>query len=427
MKKSQYTNIIREKSTHLVHHALYGGIIKVSDKESKQFIDMIASSEHFEIDESDELCQALIDMKMIVEDELDEENLVNYFYSKIQKQTLQIIPFVTNQCNFRCAYCYEDHKPIRMSKEIYDQMLSGIEYLLDKNGYKNLEISFFGGEPMLEYDLICYFCDKLIDMSKKRNINFYASMTTNGYLLTPDKMQNLITKHVRNYMITVDGLKETHDKQRPLVGNKGSWDIVINNLLGAKKICAPFSLVIRTNFSEEMQKDATNYLHFLADNFNDDKRFKYHFESVKKLGGKNDEKMEVIDNEAAAMYEIIKLAQSVGLNNEAFQSFIDPFGLVCYAAKSDCLAINSDGTLMKCTVCIESERNHIGSLHDGKFDFNNCKMAAWTSPYINDTCKKCNILPICYNRKCPAMGFQPSERCDQYKAFYENTLKALYL
>ena len=82
---------------------------------------------------------------------------------------------------------------------------------------------------------------------------------------------------------------------------------------------------------------------------------------------------------------------------------------------------------MKCTVCIESERNHIGSLHDGKFDFNNCKMAAWTSLYINDTCKKCNILPICYNRKCPAMGFQPSERCDQYKAFYENTLKALYL
>lgn len=279
MKLSKYVNVLRDsdKGVYLLHHTLYGGIIKVRDNSSRELVDMMESNQSFQVDKMDDFWKSLISMNMILDDSVNEENLVNFHYAKLQKNTLRIIPFVTNQCNFRCVYCYEDHVSKRMSSETYDLLFSAIDNLIEAKGYKKLDVSFFGGEPMLEYDEVCKFSERIAEYCGKKKIQYFASMTTNGYLLTLDKLKKLIGLHISRYMITVDGLAETHDRQRPLIGNHGSWEQIIQNLRDAKNSDLNFSITIRTNFNDEIIKQARPYMEFLAKTFGGDQRFKYHF------------------------------------------------------------------------------------------------------------------------------------------------------
>lgn len=251
-------------------------------------------------------------------------------------------------------------------------------------------------------------------------------MTTNGYLLTLDKLKKLVGLHISRYMITVDGLAETHDRQRPLIGNHGSWEQIIQNLRDAKNSDFDFSITIRTNFNDEIIKQARPYMEFLAKTFGGDQRFKYHFEAVKPLGGENDAELDTVTDESDSVYEISKIAREFSIINHGLVSCTVPFGLVCYAAKDDCLAVDSDGTIMKCTVSITDPKNHVGILAN-HFRIDNYKFAEWTSPNLPDACKECTILPICYGKKCPAANIISTNQCNKYIKLYEYALRTLYL
>lgn len=427
MKKSRYANIIRGEHTYLIHQALYGGIIRVSDEDAKAFLDMIDSTPHFDVDENNNLARSLIIMHMIVDDDVQEDNLANYHYSQLQQKTLRIIPFVTNQCNFRCVYCYEEHVSNRMSDEIYDEMLSAIEQLIEKHSYKQVQIAYFGGEPLLEYEAICKFSNRVNSLAKRKGIRSVGGMTTNGYLLSIDRLKKLVEQNITEYMVTVDGLAKTHNRQRPLVGGRESWSTVVGNLLAARDSDLPFHIVIRTNFDEEISENVDEYLSFLADNFKDDPRFGYHFEAVKKLGGENDENLDVVTDEADSSFVIMRKAREFGLDLKKDAPFLNPFGAVCYAAKNDCIAVDYDGTLKKCTVCLDDPINRVGQLKDGRFNINDSCMSVWTSDSLDDACKTCKILPICYGRKCPAVQHHKATPCEHFIHLYESYLRALYL
>ncbi|MBQ9887390.1 MAG: Cys-rich peptide radical SAM maturase CcpM [Lachnospiraceae bacterium] len=150
--------------------------------------------------------------------------------NNVEMITLQL----TQQCNFRCAYCpytiaSEDrgHSAKRMT---FEMAKKGVDFLLTHSAnVKDPVIGFYGGEPFLEFDLI----KKVIEYTKKKAGGkfFGFTVTTNGSLLTEDKVQFLEENSVI-VMISLDGPKEVHDKNRKLaVSGKGSFEKVMDNVM----------------------------------------------------------------------------------------------------------------------------------------------------------------------------------------------------
>jgi len=424
MKKSKYANVVKQGNKALIHNTLFGGIIKANCDDSRTFLESVDTAHHFDIDESNDFHKILKDMRMVVDDGMDESSLVNLHYFERQQVELNIIPFVTKQCNFRCVYCYENHTNDKMQPETYESLLKCIENLVDAKGYKVINLSFFGGEPMLEYEAITVFAQKINELAERKNIIFNGSMTTNAYLLTFEKLKKLMDLNIRSYQITIDGLKETHDKARFLINKGGTWDKIIRNLQDAKNSDLRFRITLRTNISDEIMKSAKEFIEFMAQKFGSDERFSFHCEAVKKLRYIENDPLEVIDDESDAVNELSMYAKSLGLSIAGLTSFTKPFGLVCYAAKNDSFSIDYDGTVMKCTVHIEDEANKIGKLSDGNLNIEDHLMAPWTSKDLAEQCRSCAILPMCYGRKCPAIN-QPDDYCDGIIQMYQNTLRNL--
>ena len=130
-----------------------------------------------------------------------------------------------------------------------------------------LHISFFGGEPTLEHDAIVKFSKKLLTTLPEK-VPYSASMTTNGYLLTPDRFRELVDCKITSYQITVDGTEDNHNKTRVVANGRGSWSRIIENLKAARDSELDFAVSIRTNFTPESVSLADARL--LAENFQAD-------------------------------------------------------------------------------------------------------------------------------------------------------------
>lgn len=241
-------------------------------------------------------------------------------------------------------------------------------------------------------------------------------------MLTLEKIEKLVSLNVKSYQITVDGLRESHDKARYLVGKKGTWDVIMRNLKAAKDSDIKFRITLRTNISEDVMNEYQEYLKYMSKTFGDDKRFEFHFEAAKNLT--EDFKIDVIEDEVDAIHKMTLAARDFGLKSAGLLPKIAPYGLVCYAGKNDSFVIDVDGTLMKCTVHITSNFNKIGKLTEAGFQVKDDLMSIFTSKNLDARCNSCIILPICYGKKCPAVE-RRDFRCDDLIKVYKNTLSSL--
>lgn len=132
------------------------------------------------------------------------------------------IVLITNQCNMGCKYCFESRTPKRMSLNTAKDVLD----YFHKSKSDTAHFTFFGGEPMLELETII---KPIYDYSMSLEKPTSFSMTTNGTLLTPENAKYLIDNKI-DFMISMDGVKEIQDVERPLKNNKSSFDVVEGNV-----------------------------------------------------------------------------------------------------------------------------------------------------------------------------------------------------
>ena len=157
------------------------------------------------------------------------------FYLKSYVSTL--ILQVTQNCNLRCEYCiysgsYKNrvHNNKRMN---FEMAKKGIDYLiLHSSDCPILNISFYGGEPLLEMELIKKSIAYANDLSIGKEINY--SLTTNGTLLTIEEINFFVENNV-SLVFSLDGPEDVHNKSRKFLDGKGSFDLLISNILFIKE------------------------------------------------------------------------------------------------------------------------------------------------------------------------------------------------
>lgn len=429
MKISQYTNLIKRKEYYIIHNPMYNTMIRIFSADLKKLCETLFNEKNYnairELESTDiEFLEKLKELNMIVPREYDEVHMLNYmkYIRQSRSRVLNLIIMPTMQCNFRCPYCYEEHVHSRMEDHTYDKIIKYIDTSIQTNGYKGIVVTWFGGEPTLEKDKIVEFMNRL-NKIVPNDIQIFSHMTTNGYLLNFETFEKLVDNNVIDYQITLDGPKEFHDKTRYLKGGGGSWDVILSNLLSFKNSEKNFKVMIRTNFTEELFDHREEWFKLLKEKFGDDKRFVYHFETVKNLAGDNNE--HVYDGNAKFDEESQKVAKENDLT-EHFSKAIYPFSLECYAGNPENLVVYYDGTIKKCTAALDSEDNNIGRLlDDGTMDLDINNMARWTSYETNKKCFACDIYPICFGKKCPNVRYEESY-CKSIRSLYRASIRNNY-
>lgn len=340
---------------------------------------------------------------------------VQYMQQQWRQDTLQLILLASEDCNFRCVYCYEKFERGTMTPETRE----GIKRLVEKRAPRldRMSVSWFGGEPLYGWEAIEDLEPFLNDTARRYGISFSQHMTTNAYLLDEERATRLLDWGCSRYQITVDGLPDEHDCKR--VGRDGSptYHVILDNLRSLAKRKTDFTVDLRVNFDNQNFPRLGAFMESLSEDFRGDRRFQMRFRAVGKWGGPNDSDLDTCGRTDAktVLRELQKKASEVGLAQESgIMGVADPGSSVCYAARPYNFIVGATGKLMKCTIVLyEMEENVVGQLHpDGTMEVNDHQMAHWVAPHFeSDTmCKNCYILPGCQGAACPLSRVQEGTR-----------------
>ncbi|MFY0521097.1 radical SAM protein [Lysinibacillus sp. UGB7] len=305
-----------------------------------------------------------------------------YLAKLLSSKSQELILFPTEQCNFRCVYCYEDFKIGRMSKRTVD----GIKALLKQRipELSELHLSWFGGEPLVAKDIVLDISSYATELSEHHSdISYFSSITTNAYLLTPKVFVDLVSVGVKNFQITLDGPDIIHNQRRLRANGEGTFDRIWTHLTYMQESNKQFNVTLRVHFDLKSIEYMQTFIDVLRNQFADDTRFKILFKPLENLGGPNDHLIDVVP--FADRDKIIStFYQRLYRNNQTKIRDNDVNPYVCYAAKPNSLTIRANGSIGKCTVALNDPRNQIGVLQsDGTLKIDNNRLNPWFNGFSN--------------------------------------------
>jgi uncharacterized protein len=410
----------------------YTGKITAFEPEQTPLVERLLSQTGFSA-RLEGLTEYLHKRGYIVEEGTNERQRLQYAFGKQQYRTdiLSLILMTSEDCNFRCVYCYEDFQRGTMTRETRDN----IKALVTKRAphLKELSISYFGGEPLYGFEAVEDLAPFFQEIVKKYGLRYGGSMTTNGYLLTPEVADKVLGWDIRNFQITLDGPAEYHNAKRKGRDGSGTFDTIFENLRSLRDRPDAFQVTIRVNYDRENAPALPELVRIVGEEFGADPRFHMSFHAVGQWGGENDSNLDVcgLTEEKSVRKEMNSTAISSGFEIRGLQAMNTPGRGVCYAARPYNFLIGAHGTVMKCTVALDKEDyNIVGKiLPDGELLLDQDKMARWTEPaFENDSgCAKCYMVPVCQGMHCPMIRIQSGERpCPPVKRNLQSALIDVY-
>ncbi len=138
-----------------------------------------------------------------------------------QRRTLIAWLHVTNACNLRCSYCYLGKTQEHMPREVGQQALEAIFRSAIRHGYRKIQIKYAGGEPLLHFGLIMTLHEHACRLADATSLALDEVILSNGTLLDAAKIKAIQDRSIR-LMISLDGIEEPHDIQRPFADGRRS-------------------------------------------------------------------------------------------------------------------------------------------------------------------------------------------------------------
>lgn len=384
------------------------------------------ASENNEIISSidDEIRNKLINNGILVNannsDSLKQKLYDKYIADNINNSTLNLTILPTYNCNFNCSYCFEGEKHNSiMSQQVINEL---IQFIKTDRSIKNLSILWFGGEPLLAYNIIGSILKKI---ELEINIPIIShGIITNGYCIN-EKICTFLKDYKISYIqITLDGIKTTHDKFRKLKKtNHGTYDTIISNIWLLLEKCPNIKIKIRINVSQSNFGEYWDLKKELLDLFKSDAieiypGFIFNYNSSGKLVPPSLERSEMIEFYLKS-------------DNKLFPSFAER---KCAATDKNGFVIAPDGGIYKCLKDLNNPKKIIAYLNGKKENENLEKLYASTSCFKDKKCLDCFFLPICSGGCCNERIKNMYENadlnlCTLYKdsAFLQKCLENYYI
>lgn len=276
---------------------------------------------------------------------------------------------VSQTCNMKCDYCFVDGSINKNSGLMSNQIAKdSVDFLLTVSKNKNLEIDFFGGEPLLNWEVVKETILYGMDESKKINKNLRFSLTTNGLLLTEEKIDFLNKNHV-SLIISLDGPKNVNDKFRKLKNGDGTFNLIypkIKNLIDKRGD----GYYIRGTFTKETKSVYSNAKYLFESGFknvslepvilNKKSSLAIDIDSLKKIKKEYEKLGKYLYNEKEKGNELNFYHFLINLNSGPCLGKMN-FGC---GAGVEYMAVDSAGNLYPCHFLVEFEEFKMGNIYD---------------------------------------------------------------
>ncbi len=317
---------------------------------------------------------------------------------------------VAHDCNLRCKYCFASTGDFGTGRKImpFETARRAIDFVVQRSGRRrNIEVDFFGGEPLLAWDTVVRTVDYARSLEEKHNKKFRFTITTNGMLLDQEKM-DYINREMKNCVLSLDGRKEVNDDQRPTAGGQGSYDRVVPRYQKLVAGRGDQEYYLRGTYTKKHPDFADDVMH-IADGLG------FRNVSVEPATGKPGDPWAITEDELeAAKEEYDKLAEALVDRPEInfFHFFVDLEQGPCVikrmrgcGAGCEYVAITPEGDIYPCHQFVGNEDFKMGNVYDGSFDIELTDTFAGLNIYTKPDCQKCWAKFYC-SGGCAAGGYQ---------------------
>ncbi len=320
---------------------------------------------------------------------------------------------VAHDCNLACRYCFAGEGEYNGEKGLmsYEVGKAALDFLVKESGKRtNLEVDFFGGEPLMNWDVVKKIVEYGRSIEKKNNKKFRFTLTTNGVLLN-DEISEFLNKEMSNVVLSLDGRREVNDRMRPTKNGKGSYDIIVPKFQKLASKRGQQNYYVRGTFTRENLDFSEDAKHFADLGFS---RM-----SIEPAVGSKDDPYAIKDEDLPRiMDEYDSLAkeyirrQKNGNGFEFFHFMIDlDQGPCVYKRLNGCgsgteyLAVTPSGDLYPCHQFVGDEKFLMGNVFDGIKRHDISKNFEECNLYSREECSLCFAKFYC-GGGCAANAFK---------------------
>ncbi|MGN0642954.1 MAG: thioether cross-link-forming SCIFF peptide maturase [Huintestinicola sp.] len=304
---------------------------------------------------------------------------------------------VAMDCNLRCEYCFASTGDYSLGRKVmsFETGKAALDFLLENSGDReNLEVDFFGGEPLMNWDVV----KRLVEYGRSKEAeykkHFRFTITTNGMLLDDEKM-DFINKEMSNVVMSVDGRKEVNDRVRRRVDGTGCYDRIIEKYTDLAKKRNYENYYVRGTFTKYNLDFCNDVFHLAELGFDQI--------SVEPVVCDPKEKYAITERDLPAVFaEYERLAQLILINRKKGKKF-NFFHFMLDLDQGPCaikrlrgcgsgneyVAVTPDGDIYPCHQFVGVKEYLMGNIHTGEFNTDIKKEFAGAHIYSKPDCKKC--------------------------------------
>ena len=257
---------INSGAVHIVDDVVYDVLPLLEEKKREEDILAVLSGKYSEeaVREALSECRELEEAGVLFTEDVYENAIENFSHRPTVVKALCL--HIAHDCNLACRYCFAEEgeyhgRRALMSFEVGKQAL---DFLIANSGNRrNLEVDFFGGEPLMNWQVVKDLVKYGREQEKKHGKNFRFTLTTNGVLLD-DEVMEFCNREMANVVLSIDGRKEVHDFMRPFRKGKGSYDLIVPKFRKFAESINQDKYYVRGTFTRHNLDFAKDVLH-LAD------------------------------------------------------------------------------------------------------------------------------------------------------------------
>lgn len=304
---------------------------------------------------------------------------------------------IAHDCNLACQYCFAEEGEYHGKRELmsYEVGKKALDFLVANSGNRrNLEVDFFGGEPLMNFQVVKDLVAYGRSLEKEHDKNFRFTLTTNGVLLDDDIME-FANKEMGNVVLSIDGRKEVHDRMRPFRKGAGSYDLIVPKFQKFAESRHQDKYYVRGTFTHNNLDFSKDVLH-LAD-------LGFKQISVEPVVAQDTDSYAIREEDLPQLMEeyenlALEMVRRHGTEEDFnfFHFMIDLEGGPCVAKRlSGCgsgteyLAVTPTGDLYPCHQFVGNTDFLMGNVDDGVVNTELCDEFKSCNVYAKEKCREC--------------------------------------
>ena len=417
---------------HLVDDVAYDIIALYETTEKEQIVNSLVEKYAHENLSREEIGECYDEITELKEDgQLFSPDTFAPISNKLKEKTSGVVKalclHVAHTCNLNCAYCFASQGKYSGERAVMSEEVGkrALDFLIENSGTRhNLEVDFFGGEPLMNFDVVKNLVAYAREREKETGKNFRFTLTTNGVLIDDDVI-DFANREMSNVVLSLDGRKEIHDEFRVDYAGKGSFDKIVPKFQKLVEARGGKDYYMRGTFTHR-NPDFVNDIRTMLDLGFDELSMEPVVCAPDDPAALNDSDLEMVMQQYEELASLMLERRRQGKPFTFYHYMIDLSGGPCiYKRVSGCgsgteyMAVTPWGDLYPCHQFVGDEKFKLGDIYNGvtntalQNEFKQCNV------YAHPECNDCWAKLYC-SGGCAANAYHATGKIT---GIYENGCK----